>query len=113
MSAISLSSSSAVDTFSISILGLDMEKAIKCFSCGRLFFTVINRRAPKLLTCSLECDAAVARKGIAEQKRRLRLPELTCEGCGKAFRPKRTGATYCSFTCRQRAYRRRARGHSE
>lgn len=96
-------------------IGLDMRKAITCFNCGRPFVAVINRRAPKLLTCSLECEAAVARKGrkgIAEQKQRLRLPELTCEGCRKAFRPKRKGATYCSPDCRQRTYRRRARDNS-
>jgi hypothetical protein len=85
-----------------------MTKAISCLNCGRPAVTTVDRRARKLLTCSRECEAAV-RNGILREKRRLCHPELTCEGCGKAFQPKRAGATYCSPACRQRTYRQRAR----
>ncbi len=39
--------------------------------------------------------------------------ERTCGGCGRSFTPENTRAAYCSSPCRQRAYRRRAKGDAE
>jgi hypothetical protein len=85
-----------------------MAKAMTCFNCGQSLVTMTNRRIPKLLTCSSQCEADV-KKGIARQKKRLDLLVPNCAGCSKAFNPKRINATCCSYACRQRVYRRRAR----
>jgi hypothetical protein len=39
--------------------------------------------------------------------------EARCGGCGQAFAPTRSGARYCSSSCRQKAYRERKRATPE
>ena len=41
--------------------------------------------------------------------RRAEREQIACEVCGETFVPTRSDARYCSNTCRQAAYRRRAR----
>ncbi len=51
--------------------------------------------------CSSRCYQRIRRK---ERREWLRYP---CKMCGKAFKPARADARYCSSACRQWAYRRR------
>jgi hypothetical protein len=49
------------------------------------------------------CNACYQRE-LRREKQNAR-PIIPCAVCGKYFKPKRSGARYCSDRCRQRAHR--------
>jgi hypothetical protein len=52
-------------------------------------------------------DRENAARRAFRARRRAARPQMSCDGCGKLFRPLRSDTHYCSHACRQRAYRRR------
>jgi len=78
-----------------------------CHHCGRPVHHGARRKVPEHVACSPECRLAL-NATLARARRQLRTrASLTCETCGKLFPPKRADARFCSFACKQRAYRQR------
>jgi hypothetical protein len=76
-----------------------------CRGCGRWMF-LTGHDSAVFRCCSARCYKRASRK-----RTKGRLSDVTCNGCGESFTPKRADARYCSSACRQRAYRgRRAEG---
>jgi hypothetical protein len=89
---------------------------LPCIHCGRPILASRNRRPPKLLCCSTECNAATLSAAARRKRSVLRhntRPLCYCKGCDKPFEPKRIDAAFCSPACRQRAYRLRLSGRRD
>jgi endogenous inhibitor of DNA gyrase (YacG/DUF329 family) len=78
-----------------------------CGYCGKpILLSVREIRHRKVVYCSRRC----ARRGLYRERAAKLKPTLTCARCGKSYTPERRSSRFCSGTCRQAAYRERARG---
>lgn len=78
-----------------------------CENCGRPVHQEDNFRSHRrtFWTCERATRATTARQERLDAR-----GTRPCEHCGETFEPTRTDARFCSFPCKQRAYRRRKGG---
>jgi hypothetical protein len=89
------------DDYNVTRIGRgDLRESI-CRHCAR----VVHSTSGQWRSCTVACQERHRRA-----RRRLGRPCATCATCTAPMTPARSDSRYCSNACRQRAYRRRAKG---
>jgi predicted nucleic acid-binding Zn ribbon protein len=81
-----------------------------CERCGTAFLPWPRGGHPQRF-CSSSCRL-LAKRARGRQRREPR-PQTTCSICGTMFAPNRATALYCSFNCKERAWRQRRRANPQ
>jgi hypothetical protein len=101
----------SAETFDIEVAGLKYTCTVGRFPDGTVGEVFLQNHKPGSQSDSNARDAAAmnARARRPEASLAMRPDRLTCELCGRRYRPTRIDSKYCSNACRQRAHYRRHR----